>query len=159
MCYLKHLKLETFETQHRSCLFESFRWELEIRCAIWNFWNLELFNPSQDLLIWNFQVRLEMRYAIWNFLKLETFQTHDGVAYLILSDETWKRGAIWNFWNLKLFKPIMWVAYLKLSDKTWNEMYYLKLLKHETLQLNLFETFDMSFKDKKVSTEQDIEGI
>ena len=31
------------------------------------------------------------------------------------------------------------------------KMCYLKLLKLETLQLKLFETFDVSFKDKKVS--------
>ena len=91
---------------------------LEMRCAIWNFWNLKLFkllNPSQELVIWNIQIRLDMRCAIWN-LK-----------------------------HFNLFKLIMRAAYLKLSDETSNKIFYLKCLKLETSQTChgscLFETF------------------
>ena len=96
---------------------------LEMRCAIWNFWNLKLSNMSWEMLIWNFQMRLEMRCAIW------------------------------NFWNLKLFKHVMGVAYLKLSDEIWDEMCYMKLLKLETSQTHvmgscLFETFRWDLKKR-----------
>ena len=138
----------------------------------WNFSNM-----SWELLIWNFQMRLEMRCAIWNFWNLKLLKHVMGVAYLKLSDETWKRGAIWNFSNLKLFKPIMgsclfetfrwdlkwdvlyetfetwnfsnpsWgVAYLKLSDETWNEMCYIKLLKLETFQTHHRELLIWNFQ-------------
>ena len=138
ICYLKFLKLETLQTCHCSSWFEIFRWDLKKRCnlnfwnpswglLIWNFkmrlemrcaiWNLKLFNPSQELVIWNFQMRLEMRHAIWNF---STF-----------SNTPWEL-LIWNFqirlekevlfeifeaWNFS--NPSQWVAYLKLSDETW----------------------------------------
>ena len=110
-------------------LIWNFQMKLEMRCAIWNFWNLKVLKPiirsclvetfrwdlkwdvlfetfetwkfstphHEELLIWNFQMRLEMRCAIWNFLIFETF------------------------WYLKL------------------------------CSLKLFETFDMPFEDKKVS--------
>ena len=149
MCYMKLLKLETSQTCHGSCLFETFRWDLRWDVLYMKtFWNLELLKPMS-----------------W------------GVAYLKLSDETWKRGAIWNFSNLKLFKPIMgsclfetfrwdlkwdvlyetfetwnfsnpsWgVAYLKLSDETWNEMCYIKLLKLETFQTHHRELLIWNFQ-------------
>ena len=65
MCYLKLLKLVTFQTHHG------------------------------ELLIWNFQMRLEMRCAIYETFETWNFSNPSwGVAYLKLSDETWKRGAI-----------------------------------------------------------------
>ena len=90
-----------------SCLFETFRWDLkqDILFEMFETWNFS--NMSWELLIWNFQMRFEMRCAIWNFWNLKLLKHVMGVAYLKLSDETWKRGAIWNFSNLKLFKPIM----------------------------------------------------
>ena len=42
MCYLKLLKLETFETYHKELLIWNFQMRLEMRCAIWNFWYLKL---------------------------------------------------------------------------------------------------------------------
>ena len=123
-------------------------------------WNemcyLKLFNPSQELLIWNFQMRLETRCAIWNFsihhrgCLFETFR--GDLKWDMLSEtfemfETWNclnilwELLIWNFqmrlgkkmWYskplMKLFKPIKGVAYLKLLNETWNEMCYLKLYK------------------------------
>ena len=109
--YLICLKLETFQTCHGSCLFETFRWNLKKNCYL-KFLKLVTFQTHHGhLLIWNFQMRLEMRCAIWNF-------------------ETW------NFWNLS-----WGVAYLKLSDETWNEMCYLKLLKLETLQFETILSF------------------
>ena len=94
MCYMKLLKLETFQTCHGSCLFETFRWDLkwDVLFEIFETWNFS--NMSWELLIWNFQMRLEMRCAIWNFWNLKLFKPIMGVAYLKLSDETWKRGAI-----------------------------------------------------------------
>ena len=142
MCYLKLLKLfkpivegyffetfrwdlkwdvlfETFETwnfwnfstHHKSCLFETFRWDLNEICYLKL---LKLFNPSQELLIWNFQMRFEMRYAIWN---------------------------IWNVLNLKLFKHVTGVAFFKLSDETWKKMWYSKYLK--LFKLETFHTFQI----------------
>ena len=117
---------ETFQTYHGGLLIWNFQMRLEMRCAMWNFWNLKLFNPSQELLIWNFQIIFEMRYAIWN---------------------------IWNVWNLKLFKHVMGVACFKLSDETWEKMWYSKHLKLETFQTFqihqrgcLFETFRWDLK-------------
>ena len=52
MCYLK--LFETFQTYHGGLLIWKFQMRLEMRCAIWNCWNLKLFNLSQELLIWNF---------------------------------------------------------------------------------------------------------
>ena len=82
----------------------------------------------------------------WDLAKYVIFETFDN---------------FWNFGNLKLFKPITGVAYLKLSDETWDVLFetfesfetlQLKLFKLETLwQPELFETFEVSFKDKKVS--------
>ena len=42
MCYLKYLKLETFQTYHGICLFETFRWDLKkdvIFETFGTFWN------------------------------------------------------------------------------------------------------------------------
>ena len=144
--------LETFQTYHGGLLIWNFQMRLEMRCAIRNFWNLsnlirrvaywklsdetwnemcylkllKLFNPSQELLIWNFQMTFEMRYAIWN---------------------------IWNVWNLKLLKHVMGAAYFKLSDQTWKKMWCSKHLKLETFQTFqihqrdcLFETFRWGLK-------------
>ena len=60
-------------THDRSYLFETFRWDLKWDMLFETFWNLKLFNPWQELLIWNFQMRLETRCAIWNF---SNFSTH-----------------------------------------------------------------------------------
>ena len=176
MCYMKLLKLETFQTCHGSCLFETFRWDLkwDVLFEIFETWNFS--NMSWELLIWNFQMRL-IFYLIC--LKLETFQTCHGsclfetfrwdlkwdVLFEIfetwnfsnmswelliwISDETWQRGAIWNFsWNFS--NPSWGVAYLKLSDETWNKIFYLKCLKLETSQTChgscLFETFRWDLK-------------
>ena len=156
MCYLKLLKL--FQTYHGGLLTWNFQMRLEMRCAIWNFWNFS--NLSWRLLTWNFQMRLEMRCAIWNLklfkpimegCLLETFRWDLKWDVLFETFETWN---FWNFsthhrsylfetfrwdfewdmlfetfWNLKLFNPITGVSYLKLSDEIWNEICYLKHLK------------------------------
>ena len=131
---------------------------LEMRCAIWNFWNFSTFSkPSWELLIWNFQIRLETRYAIWNemcylkLLKLETFQPIIGVGYLKLSDKTGNEMCYLKLLKPETFQPIIGVSYLKLSDKTWNEMCYLKFLKlFQPFQTHhkscLFETFRWDLK-------------
>ena len=135
MCYMKLLKLETFQTHHR------------------------------ELLIWNFQMRLEKEVLFKIFETCNFSNPSWGVAYLKLSDETWNEMCylkllklvtfqthhgellIWNF-QMRLEKEVLFkifetcnfsnpswgVAYLKLSDETWNEMCYLKLLKLETFQ-------------------------
>ena len=95
MCYMKLLKLETSQTCHGSCLFETFRWDLKKRCYL-KFFKLETFQTHHgELLIWNFQMRLEMRCAIW------------------------------NFWNLKLFKPIMGSCLFETFrwDLKWDVLY------------------------------------
>ena len=88
------LKLETSQTCHGRCLFETFRWDLkwDVLYETFETWNFS--NMSWELLIWNFQMRFEMRCAIWNFWNLKLLKHVMGVAYLKLSDETWKKGAI-----------------------------------------------------------------
>ena len=118
--YLKCLKLETSQTCHGSCLFETFRWDLkwDVLYETFETWNFS--NMSWELLIWNFQMRLDKEVLF------EIFQT-------------------WNFSN-----PSWGVAYLKLSDETWNKIFYLKCLKLETSQTChgscLFETFRWDLK-------------
>ena len=162
-CYLKCLKLETFQTCHGGFFIWNFQMRLEMRCAIWNFstfsnpsqgvwnkiyfqtfshggclfetftwnemcylklfkvfnpsqelviWNFQmtwnemcylklfkLFNPSQGLVIWNFQIRLEVRCVIWNF---STF-----------SNPSWEL-LIWNF-QVRLEKEVLFETF-----ETWN---------------------------------------
>ena len=115
-------------------------------------WNLKLFNPSQELLIWNFQMRLETRCTIWNFLSLK-FNISQGLLISNFQMRLEMRHAIWN---MKLFNHVIGVAYLKLSDETYEKMWYskpLKLLKLETFQTFqihqrgcLFETFRWDLK-------------
>ena len=61
MCYLKLLKLETFQT----------------------------IPPITGVAYLKLSDETWIRYVIWNFLKLETFQPITRVAYLKLSDEIW----------------------------------------------------------------------
>ena len=165
MCYLKLLKL--LKPIMEGCLFETFRWDLKWDVLFETFETSQTYHGG--LLIWNFQMRLEMRCAIWNFwnfsnlswrvaylklsdetwnemyylklLKLlkpimegglfetfETFQTyHGGLLIWNFQMRLEMRCTIWNFWN---FSNLSWrVPYFKISDDTWNEMYYLKLLK------------------------------
>ena len=69
--YLKCLKLETFQTCHGRCLFETFRWDLKKRCYL-KFLKFETFQIHHgELVIWNFQIQLEMGCAIWNFWNLK----------------------------------------------------------------------------------------
>ena len=89
ICYLKLFETWNFSTHHKSCLFETFRWDLKWDVLFETFETLQTYHGG--LLFWNFQMRLETRYAIWNFLKLETFQPITGVAYLKLSDKTWNK--------------------------------------------------------------------
>ena len=172
-CDLKwDVLFETFETYHGRLLIWNFQMWLEMRCAIGNFWNLKLFNPSQGLLIWKFEMRLEMRYAIWNFwnLKLKMFQPIKGAAHLKLSDETWNKICylrrfrlfnpsqgwliwnIWNVWNLKLFKTyhgsclfetFRWHLKKKWYSKPFKILKLLKLFKGVTY-LKLFETWNFT---------------
>ena len=116
------------------CLFETFRWDLKSDVAIWNFWNLsnlsrrvaywklsdetwnemcylkllKLFNPSQELLIWNFQMAFEMRYAYLKHLKclkLETVKTCNGSCLFqtfrsdLKKDVMFQTFETWNFSN------------------------------------------------------------
>ena len=98
MCYLKLLKLETFE----------------MRCAIWNFlkllkWDVlfETFWNPLKLLKWD--VLSETFETFWNLLKLlnlETFEMRCASWNFLKPFEM--RCAMWKFWKLfKLFKPIM----------------------------------------------------
>ena len=170
-CDLKwDVLFETFETYHGGLLIWNFQMWLEMRCTIWNFWNLSWRVAYLKLsdVTWN-----EMYY--WKLLKLETFQPITGVAHLKLSDETWNKICylklfklfnlsqglliwnIWNVWNLNLFKHIMGVAYLKLSDETWKKMWYskpLKLLKlfKGVTYLKLFETRNFTVDIFKLET-------
>ena len=154
MCYLKLLKLETFQPITGVGY-------LKLSDETWNemcylkFWNFSTFsNPSWELLICNFQIRFETRYAVWNVWNLKLYKHVMGVAYLKLSDETCylkllkfetfqthDGGCLFETfgWDLKwdvllellileTFQPITGVGYLKLSDETWNEMCYLKFL-------------------------------
>ena len=106
MCYMKLLKLETSQTCHGSCLFETFRWDLKKRCYL-KFFKLETFQTHHgELLIWNFQMRLEMRCAIW------------------------------NFWNLKLFKPIMGSCLFETFRWDLKKRCYLKFFKLVTFQIH-----------------------
>ena len=107
------------------CLSETFRWDLE-----WDVLFETFQTYHGGLLIWNFQMRLEMRCAIWNFwnfsnpswrvayLKLSD-ETWNEMCYLkLLKLETFET-----------FQPITGVAYLKLSDEIWNKICCLKNLK------------------------------
>ena len=105
-------------------LIWNFQMRLEMRSAIWNFWNF----LKLELLIWNFQMRLEMRCTIWNFKK-------PIVGSCLFETCRWdlKWDVLFETWNLfNLFKSITKAAYLKLSDETWKNIYYLKFLKLET---------------------------
>ena len=157
------------------CLFETFRWDLKWDVLLETFETCQ--NYHGVLLIWNFQMRLEMRCAVWNFWNISNLswrvaywklsdETWNEMCYLKLLKlvkaimegclletfrwdlkwdmllETFKtcqtyhrelltwnfqmrlemRCAIRNFWNLS---KLSWgVAYWKLSDETWNEMCY-----------------------------------
>ena len=63
MCYLKLLKL--VKAIMGGCLFETFRWDLKWDMLLETFETCQ--NYHGGLLIWNFQMRLEMRCAVWNF--------------------------------------------------------------------------------------------
>ena len=127
-------------------------------------WNRTSHFKSHLLLIWNFQMRLEMRCAIWNFwnlswkvayLKLSDV-TWNEMCYLKLLKlfkpimegclfETFRCDLKWDV-LFETFEKLSWrVAYLKLSDVTWNEMCYLKLLK-PIMEGCLFETFRCDLK-------------
>ena len=132
---------------------------LEMKCAIWNFWNfsnlsckvaylklsdetwnemcyLKLFKPIMEGCLFE-TVRWDLK---WDVL-FETFQTyHGGLLIWNFQMRLEMRCAIWNLSNLS------WrVAYLKLSDETWNEMCYLKLVK-PIMEGCLFETFRWDLK-------------
>ena len=98
--YLKCLKLETSQTCHGSCLFETFRWDLkwDVLYETFETWNFS--NMSWELLIWNFQMRLEMRCAIWNFWNLKLFKLLNPSQELVIWNIQIRldmRCAIWNF--------------------------------------------------------------
>ena len=77
-CYLKFFKLETFQTHHGELLIWNFQMRLEMRCAIWNFWNLKLFKPIiGSCLFETFRWDLKKRCYL-KLLKLVTFQIHHG---------------------------------------------------------------------------------
>ena len=70
MRLVKELLFETFETWN----FSNMSWAVTYLKLSDETWNemcylklFKLFNPSQELVIWNFQIRLEVRCAIWNF--------------------------------------------------------------------------------------------
>ena len=133
---------------HTSCfkshllLIWNFQMRLEMRCAIWNFWNFsnnimegclfetfrwdlkwdvlfETFETFQtyhgELLIWNFQMRLEIpsqELFIWNFQMR--------LEWDMLFE---------TFWNLKLFNPsqelLIWNFQMRLErdmifETFWN---------------------------------------
>ena len=100
---------QPFQTHHESCLFETFRWD------------------------WDLKKRCYLKLSD---LKLETFQTFHVMGGSLFEtfrwDETWNEMCYLKLFYL--FKPITRVAYLKLSDETWNKICYLKCLKLETFQ-------------------------
>ena len=156
-----------------SCLFKTFRWDLKKRCYLKFLKLVTFQTHHGELLIWNFQMRLEKEVLFKIFETCNFSNTSWGVAYLKLSDETWNEMCylkllklvtfqthhgellIWNF-QMRLEKEVLFeifetcnfsnlswgVAYLKLSDETWNEMCYLKLLKC----LKLFKLLNPSQK-------------
>ena len=136
-CYLKCLKLETFQTCHGGFFIWNFQMRLEMRCAIWNFSTFS--NPSQELLIWNFQMTWN-KICYLKCLKLETFQTcHGGCLF-----ETFRWDLKWDvlFETFQSFQPITGVGYLKLSDKTWKRGAIWNFSKFSTHHRSwLFETF------------------
>ena len=130
-------------------LIWNFQMRLEMRSAIWNFWNF----LKLELLIWNFQMRLEMRCAIWNFwnLKLfkpimgsclfetfrwdlkwdvlfETFETYHGELLIWnFQMRLEMRCAIWNFRTFSTFsnpsqKLLIWNFQMRLEMRCtiWN---------------------------------------
>ena len=110
-----------FQTHHKSCLFETFRW-LETRYAIWNVWNLKLFKHVMGVAYLKLSDETWSEMCLkWDVIRLfETFQTFQpitGVGYLKLSDKTWNEMCYLKVFNL--FKPIMRADYLKLSGETW----------------------------------------
>ena len=145
MCYLKLLRLlETFRLHLKLDvlflkllrLFKTF-WNLqmrfEMRCAIWNFWDLlKLSENFRFYLKWD--VLFETFETSWNILKPSDFTVKLDVlfeTFFLKLFETFRFHLKWDvlfetfetFWN-----------FLKLSDYTWNEICYLKLL-------GLLETF------------------
>ena len=153
--------LKLFQTHDGGCLFETFRWDLKWDVLLETFKTFQTFQTHhEELVIWNFHMRLEMRCAIWNLWNFSTFSKpcHESCLF-----ETFRldlkqdmlfemRCAIWNFWNFSTFSNPSWEGCL-FETFRWDlkKRCYLKLLKLETLQLKLFKTFDVSFKDKKVS--------
>ena len=78
--YVWNLKL--LQTCYGSCLFETFRWDLKKSCYLKFLKLVTFQTHHGELLIWNFQMRLEIRCAIWNFwnlklCSLKLFETFD----------------------------------------------------------------------------------
>ena len=136
MCYMKLLKLETSQTCHGSCLFETFRWDLKqyILFDMFETWNFS--NMSWELLIWNFQMRLEMRCAIWNFWNLKLFKHIMGCCLFETFRWDSKGDVLFKFWNILSFSNpsqelLIWNFQMRLETiysiwYVWN----LKLFKH-----------------------------
>ena len=128
-----YLKLLKLFNPSQELVIWNFQMRLEKEVLFETFEIWNFSNPWWGLLIWNFQMRLEMRCAIRTF-KTSNFNPSQELVIWNFQMRLEMRCAIWNIWNLKLYKHVMVAAYLKLSDETWNEMCYLKLLKFETFQ-------------------------
>ena len=125
VAYLK-LSDKTWSEMCYLKLFKVFNPSQEL--VIWNFqmtWSemcylklFKLFNPSQELVIWNFQIRLEVRCVIWNF---STF-----------SNPSWEL-LIWNF-QVRLEKEVLFETF-----ETWN-------VSNPSWGGCLFETFKWDLK-------------
>ena len=128
MCYMKLLKLETFQTHHGELLIWNFQMRLEMRCAIWNFWNLSWGVAYLKLSdeTWN-----EMCYLkLWNLFNL--FKSITKAAHLKLSDETWNNICYLKF--LKVLQTCHWSCLFETFRWDLKKKCYLKLLKLETFQ-------------------------
>ena len=149
--------LKLFKPIMGGCLFETFRWDLKMRCAIWNFFNpfkpimgdayLKLSDESWNkicylkclkletfwtchggLLIWNFQMRLEMRCAIWKL-----FNPSQELVIWNFQMRLEVRCAIWNFstFSNPSWELLIWNFQMRLETRysIWN-IWNLKLFKH-----------------------------
>ena len=144
-CYLKILKLETFTNMSWELLIWNFQMRLEMRCAIWNFWNLKLLEPIMGSCLFE-TFRWDLKWDVL-FETFQPFQTHHksclfetfrwdlkwDVLFETWNFSNWSCGLLsWNFqirleqdhmlfenfetWNFS--NPSQGVAYLKLSDET-----------------------------------------
>ena len=132
MCYLKLLQLETFQTHHKGCLFETFRWDLKKDVLFETFVTCQprtgvgylKFSDEtwkQDVLFETFQtIQTHHRVCLYEtfildlkqdvlfetFEKFETWNFSNMSLELLICNFQMtleKRCAIWNLWNFSNF--------------------------------------------------------